>query len=244
MPDNSTFDSPRITDPGGTPTRAAGLPQLVVLLAGSCMSVLGAVLIAPVLPQMAEHFAGVPGVDVLVPIVLTVPALLIGLTAPFAGLIVDEVDRKRLLLDRDGRLLDLRHRPAVPDSLGAIIGSRVLVGICEAAIMTCCTTLIGDYWSGAAPQPSTSACRPWSPRSSATVFLGRRRRARRVRLADPVLAVPHRRCCSSCRWPGCSGSPPGRRRDPARGAASSRCRGGSCSAPAWSPCSAASSSTP
>src|SRR2546427_4770074 len=33
-------------------SRRAGLPHLILLLAGSCMSVLGAVLIAPVLPQM------------------------------------------------------------------------------------------------------------------------------------------------------------------------------------------------
>ena len=70
----------------------------MLLLAATCLSVLGAVLIAPVLPQMTDAFAGVPGVDVLVPIVLTVPALVIGLTAPFAGLVADAVDRKRLLL--------------------------------------------------------------------------------------------------------------------------------------------------
>lgn len=39
--------------------------------------------------------------------------------------------------------------PLYLDSLGAIVASRVGVGLCEAAIMTCCTTLIGDYWSGA-----------------------------------------------------------------------------------------------
>src|SRR6478735_3167279 len=79
------------------PERTAGLAQLILLLAGSCMSVLGAVLIAPVLPQMSDTFAGTPGVEVLVPIVLTVPALLIGLAAPFAGIVVDRLDRKRLL---------------------------------------------------------------------------------------------------------------------------------------------------
>ena len=62
------------------------------------MPVLGAVLIAPVLPQMEDHFAGVSGADVLVPIVLAVPALLVGLAAPFAGVVVDAVDRKRLLI--------------------------------------------------------------------------------------------------------------------------------------------------
>lgn len=34
------------------------------------------------------------------------------------------------------------------DSLGAIVASRALVGVAEAAIMTCSTTLIGDYYSG------------------------------------------------------------------------------------------------
>jgi len=85
------------TEPIATP-RQAGPAQLALLLAGSCLSVLGAVLIAPVLPQMTDYFTGVAGVDVLVPIVLTVPALMIGLTAPFAGIVVDSVGRKRILI--------------------------------------------------------------------------------------------------------------------------------------------------
>lgn len=129
--------------------RTAGRTQLTLLLAGSCMSVLGAVLIAPVLPQMTQAYAETPGVDVLVPIVLTVPALMIGLTAPFAGLIVDKIDRKRLLIAAMFAYALFGTAPLYLQSLGAIIGSRVGVGICEAAIMVCCTTLIGDYWSGA-----------------------------------------------------------------------------------------------
>src|SRR6476646_1856054 len=149
MSDNASLKKP-VTAPA-SPTvggRTAGLAQLILLLAGSCMSVLGAVLIAPVLPQMTDAFADTPGVDVLVPIVLTIPALLIGLTAPFAGIIVDRVDRKRLLLIAMVAYTIFGTAPLYLNSLGAIVGSRVLVGICEAAIMTCCTTLIGDYWSG------------------------------------------------------------------------------------------------
>ncbi|MEO6087539.1 MAG: MFS transporter, partial [Umezawaea sp.] len=131
------------------PTRPAGMAQLVLLLAGSCMAVLGSVLIAPVLPQLAAQFADTPGVDLLVPIALTVPALMIGLAAPFAGIVVDAVDRKRLLLVSMVVYAVLGTAPLYLDSLGAIVASRVGVGLCEAAIMTCCTTLIGDYWSGA-----------------------------------------------------------------------------------------------
>ncbi len=143
--------TPPLVEPGRSgppPVRIAGPTQLVLLLAGSCLSVLGAVLIAPVLPQMSKAFAGTPGVDVLVPIVLTVPALLIGLAAPFAGVVVDRVDRKRLLLIAMIAYSVFGTAPLYLGSLGAILVSRILVGICEAAIMTCCTTLIGDYWTG------------------------------------------------------------------------------------------------
>ncbi len=78
-------------------SRTAGWPQLVLLLVAGSMPVLGAVLIAPVLPLIAQQYADVPGVEVLVPIVLTVPALVIGLTAPFAGQIVDRLGRLRVL---------------------------------------------------------------------------------------------------------------------------------------------------
>ena len=151
--------------------RTAGPAQLALLLAGSCMPVLGAVLIAPVLPQMEDHFAGVSGADVLVPIVLAVPALLVGLAAPFAGLVVDAVDRKRLLIAAMVAYSIFGTAPLYLQSLGAIIGSRVLVGICEAAIMTCCTTLIADYWSGAR-RSRYLGVQVLVAALSATVFLG------------------------------------------------------------------------
>ncbi|MET9803587.1 hypothetical protein [Streptomyces sp. NPDC006368] len=77
-------------------TAPAGRLPAVVLMAGSCLPVLGAVLLAPVLPRMQDHFEGVPGSAALVPVVLTVPALALALLAPFAGMIVDRLGRKRL----------------------------------------------------------------------------------------------------------------------------------------------------
>ncbi|MFD9042158.1 MFS transporter [Streptomyces bottropensis] len=117
-------------------------------MAGSCLPVLGAVLIAPVLPKMQEHFAAVPGAKTLVPVVLTVPALALALLAPFAGVIVDRLGRVRLLIGATLLYALLGTAPLWLDSLGVIVISRVLLGIVEAAIMICCTTLIGDYYSG------------------------------------------------------------------------------------------------
>ncbi|MPY80030.1 MAG: MFS transporter [Actinophytocola sp.] len=169
MPDTTTGQAG--PEPTTTEQRRAGLPQLILLLAGSCMSVLGAVLIAPVLPQMSRDFAGTPGAEVLVPIVLTVPALVIGLTAPFAGFIADAVDRKRLLIVAMLAYSVVGTAPLYLNSLTSILGSRVLLGICEAAIMTSCTTLIGDYWSGR-QRARYLGLQTLVAAISATVFLG------------------------------------------------------------------------
>ncbi|EMF57377.1 MFS transporter [Streptomyces bottropensis ATCC 25435] len=128
--------------------RERGRLRALLLMAGSCLPVLGAVLIAPVLPKMQEHFAAVPGAKTLVPVVLTVPALALVLLAPFAGVIVDRLGRVRLLIGATLLYALLGTAPLWLDSLGAIVISRVLLGIVEAAIMICCTTLIGDYYSG------------------------------------------------------------------------------------------------
>ncbi len=129
--------------------RQAGLPQSLLLLLGSCLPVLGAVLLAPVLPRMQAHFADTPGATVLVPIALTLPALVIALVAPFAGVIADRVGRKPLLLWAMLLYSLCGLLPLWLDSLGAIVASRAGIGLAEAAIMTGCTTLMGDYYSGA-----------------------------------------------------------------------------------------------
>ncbi|MFH8497098.1 MFS transporter [Streptomyces coeruleorubidus] len=127
---------------------AAHRLRVTLLMAGSCLPILGAVLIAPVLPKMQDHFADVPGAGALVPMALTVPALALGLLAPFAGVIVDRLGRKRLLIAATVLYAIFGTAPLWLESLGAIVASRALVGVAEAAIMTCCTTLIGDYYSG------------------------------------------------------------------------------------------------
>ena len=128
--------------------RPAGRPQALVLLLSSCLAVLGAVLLAPVLPRIRDAFADTPGVEALTPIVLTAPALLIGLTATFAGRIVDRLGRKRLLVGALVAYAFVGTAPLWLPSLELIVVSRVLVGLTEAAIMTCCTTLLADYFHG------------------------------------------------------------------------------------------------
>ncbi len=148
---------------------SAHLLRLTLLMAGSCLPILGAVLIAPVLPKMQDHFESVPGAKALVPLALTVPALALALLAPFAGVIVDRVGRKRLLVVATVLYALFGTAPLWLDSLGAIIASRALVGVAEAAIMTCCTTLIGDYYSGR-QRVKYLALQTMCASASATVF--------------------------------------------------------------------------
>ncbi|WP_406497559.1 MFS transporter [Streptomyces sp. NBC_01604] len=154
VPSPSPSSPPAYAEP--VPPSGAILPtsgaahrlRVTLLMAGSCLPILGAVLIAPVLPKMQDHFADVPGAGALVPMALTVPALALGLLAPFAGVIVDRLGRKRLLIAATVLYAIFGTAPLWLESLGAIVASRALVGVAEAAIMTCCTTLIGDYYSG------------------------------------------------------------------------------------------------
>ncbi|MDN0200676.1 MFS transporter [Streptomyces sp. S.PNR 29] len=149
----SVFPPPpaAVDDAAPSPVAVSGpahLLRVTLLMAGSCLPILGAVLIAPVLPRMQDHFASSPGAKALVPLALTVPALALALLAPFAGVIVDRLGRKRLLVVATVLYAVFGTAPLWLDSLGAIIASRALVGVAEAAIMTCCTTLIGDYYTG------------------------------------------------------------------------------------------------
>src|SRR5476651_2081326 len=129
--------------------RNAGFTQSLLLLLSSCLPVLGAVLLAPVMPGMQAHFADTPGASVLVPIALTLPALMIALLAPFAGVLADRLGRRPLLLGAMVLYSVCGLLPIWLESLPAIVISRAGIGLAEAAIMTCCTALMGDYYSGA-----------------------------------------------------------------------------------------------
>lgn len=129
-------------------TRTAGRLQATLLVAGSCMPVLGAVLLAPILPTLNQAFADTPGVAILVPLTLTLPALFVALFSPLAGYLADRVGRKQLLVVAMLAYAAFGTAPLWLDSLESIALSRVGVGIAEAAIMTCCTTLITDYYAG------------------------------------------------------------------------------------------------
>ena len=129
-------------------TQGPGKATGILLLLMSCLAVMGAVLLAPIIPLMVQHFAAVPGAAVLVPVALVIPGLCMALTSPIAGMLVDAIGRKTVLLWAFVIYAFAGIAPFWLDSLHLIIASRVVVGIAEAAIMTASTTLITDFYSG------------------------------------------------------------------------------------------------
>lgn len=120
----------------------------IALLLPITLSTMAIVLLAPVLPALLQAYAGVPGHEYWVPMILTVPALCVALFSPVAGMLGDWFGRRRLLLWSFAGYALVGIAPVFLTSLPAILASRVLVGIAEALIMVLSTTMIGDYFSG------------------------------------------------------------------------------------------------
>ena len=129
------------------PRQEAGLVQGLTLALCSTLPVMGAVLIAPLLPKMAEEFSSDPASVYLVPLALTAPALCIAVLSPFVGALADIAGRKKLLLCSFVVYAFVGSCPLYLHSLRSIVASRFAVGVTESFIMTCSTTLLGDYFS-------------------------------------------------------------------------------------------------
>ncbi|WGK88112.1 MFS transporter [Pseudomonas migulae] len=129
--------------------QATGRREGLVLMLGSSLTIMGAVMIAPILPKLGAEFGPLnPRADLLVPLAVTGPALAIALCAPLAGWLADRVGRKALLVIATLLYAFLGAVPALLGDLLSIVVVRLLFGVAEAAVMTCCAALIADYWQG------------------------------------------------------------------------------------------------
>ncbi|MFP4235478.1 MAG: MFS transporter, partial [Nitriliruptoraceae bacterium] len=119
-----------------------------VLLAASTLTVMAPTIVAPALPAIAREFDGLAGVDVLVPLVLTLPALVIALTASGVGYLVDRIGRRPVLLTGIAVYGAAGGTGLVVASLPGLLAGRVGLGLAVAAVLTAVTTLIGDLYHG------------------------------------------------------------------------------------------------
>ncbi|MVN85407.1 MFS transporter [Deinococcus sp. HMF7620] len=130
-----------------SPAAPDPLTRLTLLLLAA-LTVMSGATIAPALPAMREHFAGVPNVDLLVKLALTILGLVIAITAPLGGVLADRFGRRPVLL---GSLLLYAVGGAsglVAESLGAVLAGRVVLGLAVAGTMTAAGALVNDLFSG------------------------------------------------------------------------------------------------
>lgn len=104
--------------------------------------------ISPALAGLQALFADSDHSDLLIPLLVSAPSLTVVLFAPLAGILTDNLGRRWMLLL--GVLLFVASGTAgyFLADLEMIFGSRLILGVAVAMIMTSQTALVGDYFSG------------------------------------------------------------------------------------------------
>lgn len=128
--------------------REAGARHGAILLIASVMPAMAIISLVPVLPMLLREFEGQPGASILVPMMITVPALCVALFSPVAGWIADKAGRKPLLIVALLAYAVFGVLPIFLYDIAHLIAARIALGLAEASIMTAATTLLGDYFEG------------------------------------------------------------------------------------------------
>jgi MFS family permease len=138
----------RMTSTGKVTNMKSKFYLKLTLLLVSSLTIMSVITISPALPRMALVFSGVKNAELLVKLVLTLPALMIAAFSPVTG----------RLIDRHGRLRILRLSLILYAASGVggfflnniyhILLSRVVLGIAVGMSMPIVITLIADYFEG------------------------------------------------------------------------------------------------
>lgn len=123
-------------------------PRAIALLLAATLTVMANATISPALPILADEFAATPHSEVLTRLLVTAPALMVALVAPFAGWGVDRIGRRRTLLTGVAVYGIAGTAGFYLPSLEWILASRLALGVGVALVMTAQSALIGDYFSG------------------------------------------------------------------------------------------------
>lgn len=122
--------------------------KFIVILCASMLTIMGSAAVAPALPKMLEYFSDVPNADLLVSLVVTLPALGIIITSPFIGILADKYSRKMILMASLAIFALVGVTGAFLNSLYVILAFRILLGVGIAGMTICTSALLADNYSG------------------------------------------------------------------------------------------------
>jgi MFS family permease len=136
------------TAPPKLVNRAPDKRVKLTLLLASTLTVMAGASVTAAVPAFQQVFSNVPQVEILSRLVLTLPALFIGLIAPFSGYLIDRIGRKRVLVGGVALYVLAGTSGLYIDSLYGILIGRAFLGVAVAGTMTTVTTLVGDNFEG------------------------------------------------------------------------------------------------
>ncbi|MFD4637311.1 MFS transporter [Lentzea sp. NPDC058436] len=122
-------------------------PQAVArgtILAAATLTIMAPAIIAPSLPMMEQVFAA----PLLVRLALTVTSLAVAVTAPLAGLAVDRLGRRPLLVGCLALYAISGTSGYFLTDLGLLLVSRAVLGIAVGGVMTAVNATITDWFDG------------------------------------------------------------------------------------------------
>lgn len=119
------------------------------LLGASCLTAMAATAITPALTGLADAFADVPHIELLAKIAMTLPALVIAVSAAGLGVLVDRLGARPVLV-ASALLFALAGSAGLyVGRLDLLLASRALLGVAIAGLSTGTLALIGTLYQGA-----------------------------------------------------------------------------------------------
>lgn len=122
----------------------------VSVLMLAAMTIMANATISPSLPGLRDHFAGTPGIDTLVGLLLTLPSLSVMLTAGLFGMLADRTNRLVLVGIAAGLYAAGGASGLVADELWQMLAGRALLGVGVAGTMTLAMAFSADLFHGPA----------------------------------------------------------------------------------------------
>ncbi|MEE6534327.1 MFS transporter, partial [Campylobacter coli] len=133
----------------------------IAVFSMAAMTMLGSVVISSALPAINRHFEDIliqsganmqtnftlAHLDILVRLVLTLPAIFVMILSPFAGILMDKLGKLKFVFPAMIVWTLAGVSGFFLNDIYAILTSRAIFGMATAFIMTGASALLGDYYS-------------------------------------------------------------------------------------------------